>query len=135
VFSRRIPVRAFACWMLLIGLLCSLPSAPQETTPGAPALPGMTSRVTITPGPLERLEDAQENTNPQHTTSSEQQGQQQAQQPQRQQQQTPEQQNDASHDRLYWALPDFLTIENAMGVVRGSAGVDFAGVGSLPAAA
>ena len=40
----------------------------------------------------------------------------QGQQPQAQQQQTPDQQNGASHDRLFWALPNFLTVENAENV-------------------
>ena len=128
--SGRIPIGVFPCWALLIGLLCSLPSAAQEITPVAPASPDLVSKVTLTPSPFAQLvRDAQDKTDQQQTTSpqsqSQQQSQQQAQQPQGQQPQTPNQQNGTSHDRLFWALPNFLTVENAENVPPLTAGQKF----------
>ena len=114
MLSRRIPACGFACWVFLVGLLCSLPSAAQELAPIARASPDIASKVTLTPSPFaQALQEAQEKSNPQQPTSPQQQGQQPAQQPQAQQQQTPDQQSGTSHDRLFWALPNFLTLENA----------------------
>jgi hypothetical protein len=82
----------------------------------------MGSEVTLTPSPFAQLpKDAQEKANPQQTTSQQQAGRQQGQQPaatpqQAQQQQTADEQNGTSHDRLFWALPNFLTVENAENV-------------------
>lgn len=112
--SRRIPTRAVACCVFLIGLLCSLPCAAQEITPVASGFPDIASKVTLAPSPFAPLvKDAQEKANPQQTTS-----QQQSQQPATTPQQTPQQptqdpQKDTSHDRLFWALPNFLTVEDA----------------------
>ena len=123
MLSRRLPIGALACWTLLIGLLWSLPSAAQEIAPAASSSLDITSRVRLTPSPFAPLlKDAQEKANPQQTTSQQQPGQQQpGQQPtttsqQSQQQQTPGQQSGTSHDRLFWALPNFLTVENAENV-------------------
>jgi len=115
VYVRRIPIGAFGCWMLLMGLLCSLPSAAQEIAPASSASPDIASKVTLTPSPFAQLvKDPKEKTNLQQTTSPQQQVQQQAQQAQGQQQQKPDQQpSGTSHDRLFWALPNFLTVENA----------------------
>jgi hypothetical protein len=59
--------------------------------------------------------------NPQQTAPQQPPAQQHGQQPtatpqQTPQQQTPGQQNGTSHDRLFWALPNFLTVENAENV-------------------
>jgi hypothetical protein len=126
VLCRRIPMCGFSCWMLLIGLLWSLPCAGQGMTPPASTSPDITSKVMLTPSPFESLlKDAQENANPQQTAQQQpgqqQPGQPQGQQPtatsqQGQQQQTAGQQNGTSHDRLFWALPNFLTVENAENV-------------------
>jgi hypothetical protein len=122
VLSRRLPMSAFACWMLLIGLLYSLPCAGQGMTPAASTSSDITSKVMLSPSPFASLlKDAQEKVNPQQTTPQQQPGQQQGQQPtatsqQGQQQQTPGQKNGTSHDRLFWALPNFLTVENAENV-------------------
>src|SRR5271170_6680168 len=101
--------------MVLMGLLCSLPSAAQEIAPASSASPDIASKVTLTPSPFAQLvKDPQEKTNLQQKTSPQQQVQQQAQQAQGQQQQNPDQQpSGTSHDRLFWALPNFLTVENA----------------------
>ena len=98
-----------------MGLLCSLPSAAQEIAPASSASPDIASKVTLTPSPFAQLvKDPKEKTNLQQTTSPQQQVQQQAQQAQGQQQQKPDQQpSGTSHDRLFWALPNFLTVENA----------------------
>jgi hypothetical protein len=125
VLSRRIPRCVFACWMFLIGLFCSLPSGAQEITPVAPTSLDIASRVTLTLGPLARLKDAQDKANPQQTSTPKQQGEQQTQQPQAQQRQNPEPQNGTSHDRLFWALPNFLTVENAENVPPLTAGQKF----------
>ncbi len=128
--SGRIPIGVFACWALLIGLLCTLPSAAQEISATASASPDIASKVTLTPSPFAQpAKDAQDKTDQQQTTSpqsqSQQQSQQQAQQPQGQQPQTPNQQNGTSHDRLFWALPNFLTVENAENVPPLTAGQKF----------
>jgi hypothetical protein len=121
----------FAYWMLLIGLLSSRPCAGQETTPGASISPDISSKITLTASPFASLlKDAQEKANPQQTTPQQQPGQQQGQQPsataqQGEQQQTPGQQKDTSHDRLFWALPNFLTVENAENVPPLTAGQKF----------
>jgi hypothetical protein len=62
------------------------------------------------------VKDAQDKTDQQQTTSPQPQSQQQGRQPQGQQSKTPDQQNGTSHDRLFWALPNFLTVENAENV-------------------
>ena len=130
MLSRCIPIGVFACWALLIGLLCTLPSAAQEISATASASPDIASKVTLTPSPFAQpAKDAQDKTDQQQTTSpqsqSQQQSQQQAQQPQGQQPQTPNQQNGTSHDRLFWALPNFLTVENAENVPPLTAGQKF----------
>lgn len=125
MLSRRIPRCVFACSVFLIGLFCSLPSGAQEITPVAPTSLDIASRVTLTPGPLARLKDAQDKTNPQQTSTPQQQGEQQTQQAQAQQRQNPQQQSDTSHDRLFWALPNFLTVENAENVPPLTAGQKF----------
>jgi hypothetical protein len=100
--------------MLMIGLLCSLSCAAQELAPIARASPDIASKVTLTPSPFAQPpKDAQDKTNPQQTSTPQPEVQQQGQQPQGQPQQTPEQQSGTSHDRLFWALPNFLTLENA----------------------
>jgi hypothetical protein len=101
--------------MLSMGPLAA-PSASQEITPPSFAQPDLASRVTLTPGPLAQLKVAQEKTNPQQTTPQPQQAQ---------QQQNPEQQNGTSHDRLFWALPNFLTVENAENVPPLTSGQKF----------
>lgn len=112
MLSIRISIAITACGMLLIGLLCGPPCVAQEITPVASA--NIASRVTLIPSPFAQpSKNAQEKTNPQQPTSQQQQSQQGAQQPQTPQQQTPEQQSGTSHDRLFWALPNFLTVENA----------------------
>jgi hypothetical protein len=115
VFSRRIPLCGLACCVFLIGSLCSLPSAAQEITPAASGSPNIASKVTPDPNLFARLvKDSQEKANPQQTTSQQQQGQQPATTPQQApQQQATDQQKDTSHDRLFWALPNFLTVEDA----------------------
>jgi hypothetical protein len=131
VLSRRLPIGAFACWMLLIGLLWSLTSAAQEITPAASTSPDITSKVMLTPSPFASLlKDAREKANPQQTTLQQQPGQPPGQQPTAtpqpaQQQQAPGQQNGTSHDRLFWALPNFLTVENAENVPPLTAGQKF----------
>lgn len=114
---RRIRICVFTCCVFLIGSLYSLPSAAQELASSASASADIASRVTLTPSPFAQLaKDAQDKTGQQQTTSPQAQSQQQGQQPQGQQSQTPNQQKDTSHDRLFWALPNFLTVENAENV-------------------
>jgi hypothetical protein len=114
VLSRRIPKCGLACCAFLVGLLCGLPSAAQEITPAASGSPDIGSKVILAPSPFAQLvKDPQEKANPQQATSQ-QQGQQPATTPQQApQQQATDQQKDTSHDRLFWALPNFLTVENA----------------------
>ena len=108
MLSGRIPICVVACGTLLLGLVCGLPSLAQEPAPAASVSPAIASKVALTPSPfvLPGME-GQEKAAPQQTTSAQQQGQ---------QQQTPDQQNGTSHDRLFWALPNFLTVENAENV-------------------
>jgi hypothetical protein len=98
VLFRRIPVCLVTGRMLLMACL-SWPSGAQEISPMASAQPDIASRVTLTPGPLAQLKDAQQKANPQQAASP--------------RQQAPEQQSGTSHDRLFWALPNFLTLEDA----------------------
>jgi hypothetical protein len=115
--SRRIPIGGFACGVFVIGLLWGLPAAAQQTDSSASAYPDIASKVMLAPSPFTQLvKDEQDKTNPQQPASQQQQGQQPSQQPQPQQQQTPDQQSGTSHDRLFWALPNFLTVENAENV-------------------
>jgi hypothetical protein len=104
--------------MLATGPL-AVPSAGQEITQLLSVQPDLASKVTLTPGPLSRLQETQEKTNPSQTA------QQQPPQQQSAQQQTPAQQSDTSHDRLFWALPNFLTVENAENVPPLTAGQKF----------
>jgi hypothetical protein len=70
VLSRRIPICGLASCVFLIGLLCSLPSAAQEITPAASGSPDIAWKVTLAPSPFAQLvKDAQDETNPQQTTS------------------------------------------------------------------
>jgi hypothetical protein len=125
VLSRRIPICVTIWWVFSIGPLSSR-SAAQGITPAASGSPDIASKVTLTPSPFAPLKDAQEKVNQPQATSP----QQHAQQPtataqQGQQQQTPDQQNGASHDRLFWALPNFLTVENAENVPPLTSGQKF----------
>src|ERR1700675_2335744 len=95
------PIFIVIWWMLSTGPLAA-PSTAQEITPLPSAQADLFSKVTLTPGPLAHLKDEQEKTNSAQTTS--------------QQQQAPAQLSDTSHDRLFWALPNFLTVENAENV-------------------
>jgi hypothetical protein len=106
VLSGRIPVFFVICWMLATGPLAASSTA-QEMTGLPSAQPYLFSKVTLTPGPLAQLKAEQEKSNPPQTTSQPQ---------QTPQQQAPAQQRDTSHDRLFWALPNFLTVENAENV-------------------
>ena len=106
MLSGRMPMFIVICWMLSTGPLAA-PSTAQEITPSPSAQADLFSRVTLTPGPLAHLKDEQEKTNSTQTTPQQQQAL---------QQQTPSQQRDTSHDRLFWALPNFLTVENAENV-------------------
>jgi hypothetical protein len=121
VISRRIPIAVIVCAAFLMGPQVSR-SAAQEIMPAASASPDMASRVTLAPSPFAQLvKDAQEKVNPQQTAPQQPPAQQHGQQPtatpqQAPQQQTPGQQNGTSHDRLFWALPNFLTVENAENV-------------------
>jgi len=124
VLSRRIPIGIIVSWVLSIGPLASW-SAAQEITPFASGTPDIASKVTLTPNPFAQLKDAQEKANPPQATSPQPQGQQLQGQQQAQQQQTPDQQNGASHDRLFWALPNFLTVENAENVPPLTSGQKF----------
>jgi hypothetical protein len=90
--------------------LASLPSAAQEMAPTDPASQITASSVSLAPGPLAELNQAQDQTNPQQATSP---------------QQTQQQQNGPNHDRLFWALPNFLTVENAENVSPLTAGQKF----------
>ena len=108
MLSGRIPISFVVCWMLSTGPLAA-PSTAQETSPLPSALPDLASKVTLTPGPLAQLNAEQEKTNPAQITP---------------QQQAP-QQSDTSHDRLFWALPNFLTVENAENVPPLTAGQKF----------
>jgi hypothetical protein len=115
VLSGRIPVFFVICWMLATGPLAASSTA-QEMTGLPSAQPYLFSKVTLTPGPLAQLKAEQEKSNPPQTTS----------QPQpTPQQQAPAQQRDTSHDRLFWALPNFLTVENAENVPPLTAGQKF----------
>jgi hypothetical protein len=121
VLSGRIPVSFIVfCWMLATGPLAAR-SAAQEITALPSAQPDLASRVTLIPGPLAGLKEAQGKTNTPQTTAQ----QQQAPQQQSPQQNTPAQQSDTSHDRLFWALPNFLTVENAENVPPLTAGQKF----------
>jgi hypothetical protein len=122
VLSRRIPIFLIVfCWMLATGPLAA-PSTAQEVMPLPSAQPDLASRVTLTPGPLAQLRQEQEKAGPQQTTSQPQ----QAQPAQNQQQpQGADQQSGTSHDRLFWALPNFLTVENAENVPPLTAGQKF----------
>jgi hypothetical protein len=114
VLSGRIPVFFVICWLLAIGPLAAR-SAAQQITPLPSAHPDLALKVTLTPGPLAQLKEEQEKTNPAQTTPQQQAPQQQA----------PVQQSDTSHDRLFWALPNFLTVENAENVPPLTAGQKF----------
>ncbi len=111
----RIPVFFVICWMLATGPLAASSTA-QEMTGLPSAQPYLFSKVTLTPGPLAQLKAEQEKSNPPQTTSQPQ---------QTPQQQAPAQQRDTSHDRLFWALPNFLTVENAENVPPLTAGQKF----------
>jgi hypothetical protein len=115
VLSGRIPVFFVICWMLATGPLAASSTA-QEMTGLPSAQPYLFSKVTLTPGPLAQLKAEQEKSNPPQTTSQPQ---------QTPQQQAPAQQRDTSHDRLFWALPNFLTVENAENVPPLTAGQKF----------
>ncbi len=115
MLSGRIPIFFVICWMLATGPLAAS-SAAQEMTALPSAQPNVFSKVTLTPGPLAQLKAEQEKSNLPQTT------------PQPQQtppQQAPAQQHDTSHDRLFWALPNFLTVENAENVPPLTAGQKF----------
>jgi hypothetical protein len=112
VLSTPIPICIVVWSVFSIGPLTSW-SAAQEIMPGASGSPAIASKVTLTPSPFAQLKDAQEKANPPQAISPQQQGQQQQSQQQAQQQQTPDRQNGTSHDRLFWALPNLLTVENA----------------------
>jgi hypothetical protein len=114
VLSGRIPVFLIICWLLAIGPLAAR-SAAQEITPLPSSHPDLALKVTLTPGPLAQLKEEQEKTNPAQATPQQQAPQQQA----------PAQQSDTSHDRLFWALPNFLTVENAENVPPLTAGQKF----------
>jgi len=115
VLPGRIPVFFVICWMLATGPLAASSTA-QEMTGLPSAQPYLFSKVTLTPGPLAQLKAEQEKSNPPQTTSQPQ---------QTPQQQAPAQQRDTSHDRLFWALPNFLTVENAENVPPLTAGQKF----------
>jgi hypothetical protein len=115
VLSGRIPVFFVICWMLATGPLAASSTA-QEMTGLPSAQPDLFSKVTLTPGPLAQLKAEQEKSNPPQTTSQPQ---------QTPQQQVPAQPRDTSHDRLFWALPNFLTVENAENVPPLTAGQKF----------
>jgi hypothetical protein len=116
VLSRRIPISLILCGMSLIGPSASR-SAAQKITSAASARPDIASKVTLTPSPFAPLlEDAQEKANPQQTVSQQQSQQPTAPSQQAPQKQGPDQQSGTSHDRLFWALPNFLTLENAENV-------------------
>jgi hypothetical protein len=115
VLSGRIPVFFVICWMLATGPLAASSTA-QEMTGLPSAQPYLFSKVTLTPGPLAQLKAEQEKSNPPQTTSQPQ---------QTPQQQVPAQPRDTSHDRLFWALPNFLTVENAENVPPLTAGQKF----------
>jgi hypothetical protein len=115
VLSGRIPVFLVICWMLATGPLAAS-SAAQEMTGLPSAQPDLFSKVTLTPGPLAQLKAEQEKSNPPQTTSQPQ---------QTPPPQAPAQQRDTSHDRLFWALPNFLTVENAENVPPLTAGQKF----------
>ena len=115
MLSGRIPVFFVICWMLATGPLAASSTA-QEMTGLPSAQPYLFSKVTLTPGPLAQLKAEQEKSNPPQTTSQPQ---------QTPQQQAPAQQRDTSHDRLFWALPNFLTVENAENVPPLTAGQKF----------
>ena len=122
MLSRRLPIGAFACWMLLIGLLWSLLCAAHGMTPAASTSLDITSTVILTRSPFaSAVKDAQEKANPQQAAPQQQPGHPQGQQPtaspeQAPQQQAPGLQKGTSHDRLFCALPNFLTVENAENV-------------------
>ncbi len=115
MLSGRIPVFFVICWMLATGPLAASSTA-QEMTGLPSAQPYLFSKVTLTPGPLAQLKAEQEKSNPPQTTSQPQ---------QTPQQQVPAQPRDTSHDRLFWALPNFLTVENAENVPPLTAGQKF----------
>ena len=115
MLSGRIPVFFVICWMLATGPLAASSTA-QEMTGLPSAQPYLFSKVTLTPGPLAQLNAEQEKSNPPQTTSQPQ---------QTPQQQVPAQPRDTSHDRLFWALPNFLTVENAENVPPLTAGQKF----------
>lgn len=107
MLCRRIPICLIIfCWVLAAGPLAA-PCAAQQISQLPSAQPDLASRVTLTSGPVFQLKEAQEKTNSPQTT---------AQQQPAAQQQAPAQQSDTSHDRLFWALPNFLTVENAENV-------------------
>jgi len=106
VLSGRMPVFIVICWMLSTGSLAARSTA-QEITPLPSAQADLFSKVTLTPGPLAHQKDEQEITNSTQTAPQQQQAL---------QQQASAQQSDTSHDRLFWALPNFLTVENAENV-------------------
>ncbi|HSZ18185.1 MAG TPA: hypothetical protein VK770_00235 [Candidatus Acidoferrum sp.] len=111
MLSGRMPVFIVICWMLSTGPLAARSTA-QEITPLPSAQADLFSKVTLTPGPLAHQKHEQEKTNSTQTAPQ----QQQAPQQQALQQQASAQQSDTSHDRLFWALPNFLTVENAENV-------------------
>ena len=106
MLSGRMAMFTVICWMLLTGPLAA-PTTAQEITLLPSARADLFSRVTLTPGPLAHLKDEQEKTNSTQTTPQQLQGP---------QQQASVQHSDTSHDRLFWALPNFLTVENAENV-------------------
>ena len=106
MLSRRMPIFIVICWMLSTGPLAA-PSTAQEITPLPSAQADLFSKVTLTPGPLAQLKDEQEKTNATQTTSQQQQAPRQP---------ASAQQSDTAHDRLFWALPNFLTVENVENV-------------------
>ena len=114
MLSGRIPMFLAICWMLSTGPLAA-PSTAQEMTALPSAQPDLFSKVTLTPGPLAQLNAEQDKSNPPQTTPQQQAPPQQA----------PAQQRDTSHDRLFWALPNFLTVENAENVPPLTAGQKF----------
>jgi hypothetical protein len=93
VLSRRLPMSAFARWMLLVGLLWSLPCAGQGMTPAASTSLDIISKVILTPSPFASLlKDAQEKANPQQAAPQQQPGHPQGQQATASPQQAPQQQ-------------------------------------------
>jgi hypothetical protein len=115
---------ALCFWLLSLGVL-SRSSAAQELPSANSATPDIASRVQLVPGEFAQVQQAQQNPPPPQTSPS-QQPSPQPQPPQPPtQQQTPEQQSGTSHDRLFWALPNFLTVENSQNIPPLTAGQKF----------